>query len=211
MANKSLRRYTDLPSLIYMLSNAKLTLLNPELWDDINDSYYLFRYKERKKLGSVLALCFTQAAGSYQHWKVFANSPGGVCVIFDRNKLLSSLKSNSKIRVGNVTYLTLKDIRRNIPKIKALPFVKRWAFKSDQEFRIIYHSHTYVSSHDIPISLDSISGILLSPWMHKNLSVCVSQLIRSIDGCRQLSIARSTVVENEEWKSIGAFATLSDQ
>jgi len=41
----TLRRYTDLPELLYMLRNKKITLLNPANWDDRNDSHYLHLYK----------------------------------------------------------------------------------------------------------------------------------------------------------------------
>jgi len=207
MTKNFLRRYTDLPSLIYTLSKRKLTLSNPILWDDINDSHYLLRYRDQKRLGSVLALCFTQTDDSYQLWRVFANGPSGVCVIFKRDKLLSAFTNDSKIRMGNVNYFTLKKIRKHKPKLDQLPFVKRWPFKNEGEFRIIYNSKTdNLASHDISISLASISRILLSPWLHKNLSDSIKAALRSIDGCSTLDIVRSTVVDNEEWKRIGGFA-----
>ena len=49
MAERFLRRYTTLPSLLYTL-----TLLDPQSWDDKNDSYYRQLYKEKKRLKSVL-------------------------------------------------------------------------------------------------------------------------------------------------------------
>lgn len=66
MTKTFLRRYTDLPALIYLLSERKLTLLDPKSWDDQNDAYYLELYREKKRLSSVLALCFTQASETYQ-------------------------------------------------------------------------------------------------------------------------------------------------
>lgn len=77
-----MRRYTELPSLIYMLAYRKITLLDPSSWDDKNDSYFFSLYRDKVKLKSVLALCFTQARDTYHHWRVFA--PGsadvpGIC------------------------------------------------------------------------------------------------------------------------------------
>jgi hypothetical protein len=60
MSGDYLRRYTDLTALIYLLRKRKLTLLDPSSWDDSNDSHYLTLYKEKRKLKSVLALCFMQ-------------------------------------------------------------------------------------------------------------------------------------------------------
>lgn len=70
MSGDYLRRYTDLTALIYLLRKRKLTLLDPGSWDDSNDSHYLTLYKEKRKLKSVLALCFMQTDERYHHWSV---------------------------------------------------------------------------------------------------------------------------------------------
>lgn len=55
-----LRRYTNLPAVIYLLTERKITLVDPETWDDSNDSQYLRVHREGKNLKSVLALCFSR-------------------------------------------------------------------------------------------------------------------------------------------------------
>ena len=65
-----LRRYTDLPALLYLLRTRSITLLDPSSWDDKNDSYYLEKYKEKKSLQTVLALCLSTAEETYHHWRV---------------------------------------------------------------------------------------------------------------------------------------------
>ena len=58
MAESILRRYTQLPGLFYMLSEKKVTLLDPSSWDDKNDSYFLELYKAKRKLkGECLFFC----------------------------------------------------------------------------------------------------------------------------------------------------------
>ena len=88
-----LRRYTDLPALLNMLSMRQITLLDPKTWDDRNDSFFMSLYKERKKLKTLLALCFAQTPETYHHWRVFSNGSAGVCVVFDRAALLDSVLS----------------------------------------------------------------------------------------------------------------------
>ena len=61
MSEGFLKRYTELPYLLYALRTKKLTLMNPAAWEDRNDAYFLMRYQERQDCGSVLALCFTRA------------------------------------------------------------------------------------------------------------------------------------------------------
>jgi len=56
MTSNYLRRYSNLPALIYLLTERKLTVLDPQSWDDSNDSHYLALYRERKSLKSVLEL-----------------------------------------------------------------------------------------------------------------------------------------------------------
>jgi hypothetical protein len=91
VGKKYLRRYVDLPALIYLLSERKITLLDPKSWDDGNDSYYLALYREKRNLKSLLAVCFTQTTETYHHWRVFAGGSSGVCIRFKRTKLLKAI------------------------------------------------------------------------------------------------------------------------
>ncbi len=202
MRDTYLRRYTDLPALIYLLSKRKITLLDPTLWDDSNDSHYLSVYKEKKQLQSLLALCFSQTTERYHHWKVFAGNSAGVCIQFKRPQLLEILESRGGIRAEAVEYLQIKDIQENNPEIHQLPFIKRQAFKDEQEFRVIYESETEtLNKLDISIPLSCIVKITLSPWSHFSLASTVKRMLKSIEGCNELKIVRSTLVGNREWKS----------
>jgi hypothetical protein len=158
-----LRRYTDIPALIYLLTEKQITLLDPESWDDKNDSHYLALYREKKKLRSVLALCFAQADEPYHHWRVFANGSGGVCIRFDHSELLKAVRQPG-VRMKTVTYLTL-EIRDRTLAVSELPFLKRYPFENENEFRMIYESPTTkLTKLDIPVPLSSISRVTLSPW-----------------------------------------------
>lgn len=207
MSNESLRRYTDIPALTYLLTKHRITLLDPKSWDDSNDSHYLSLYKQRNRLKTLLALCFTEADETYHHWRVFAGGTSGICIRFDRTALLDAMQKHSGVRFEKVRYPTLVDLRRKRPTTKELPFIKRYAFQPEDEFRVIYESKTETHpTLDIPISLSCISRITLSPWAHKSLSAPLKKLIKSIDGCATLEVVRSTLVGNEEWKNLGASA-----
>jgi hypothetical protein len=104
MSGDYLRRYTDLTALIYLLRNSKLTLLDPNSWDDSNDSYYLTLYREKRKLKSVLALCFTETDERYHYWRVFASGASGVCIRFNRSGLAAAVQDQLGLqmkRIGN--------------------------------------------------------------------------------------------------------------
>jgi hypothetical protein len=208
MSTDYVRRYTDIPALVSLLTERKITLLDPASWDDKNDSRFLELYEEKEKLHSLLALCFTQADETYHHWRVFANGTAGVCVRFDRAALIKAVKQVDHIRVGTVRYLTMTEIRDEKLDVHDLPFLKRYPFQDENEFRLIYESCDEEVGHlDVTIPLSSITRITLSPWMPKALSNNLKDLLRSIDGCSKLDIARSTLIKNEEWYNRGKTAT----
>ncbi len=204
MRQTYLWRYTDIPALVYLLSKRKITLLDPRSWDDTNDSHYLSVYKKKRKLTTVLALCFANGKETYHHWKVFSGNPSGVCMKFNRSELLKNIEKREGIKSGDVEYFTLKSIRIKKPVTDQLPFIKRIAFEDENEFRVIYESKTNtLSKLDIKIPLTCIAKITLSPWMHKSLAEPFKRILKSIDYCNGLEIVRSTLIGNVEWKEIG--------
>jgi hypothetical protein len=204
MPEEFLRRYTTLPSLIYTLTERKLTLLDPRSWDDKNDSYYLQLYKEKKERKCVLTLCFSLSRETYHHWSVFAEGAAGVCIQFDRKKLTAAFRAQPGVRTRRVKYLRLPEIRERGLKIAELPFRKRHAYQHENEFRAVYESTTDApKALDVAIPLSSISRITLSPWLPPALSDNVKKVLRAIPGCDKLSIVRSTLISNQEWKNLG--------
>ena len=196
-----LRRYTSLSALIQLLRDQQLTLLSPSTWDDRNDAHFLRQYATQKKLGAVLAACFATAGETYHHWKVFSHGLDGVCIEFDRDRLLAALKSHDGLRFGDVRYWKLDRIRRRPPKTDDLPFVKRHPFRDEKEFRIIYDSAENIRFKAFPIGLNCISRIILSPWSNKPLADAIKATIHDIDGCGKLRVYRTTLIDNEGWKN----------
>ena len=89
--------------------------------------------------------------------------------------------------------------------------MKRYAFRDEDEFRLIYESKTeQLSKLDIPISLSCVDRVTLSPWLHQDLSATVKQTLRLIDGCERLTVVRSTLINNEEWKRRAQFDGVGD-
>lgn len=208
MAEVYYRRYTELPSLIHILTYRELTLLDPRSWDDKNDSYFLQKYREKKKLGSVLALCFTKANETYHHWRVFAPGSAGVCIRFKASTLEASVRKISGLKLKPVEYLTVSEMRNTAVTTAKLPFLKRFAFQPENEIRLLWESKTEEKAAlSLPISLSSITRITLSPWLHPSLADEVKNLIKSIEGCGGIQVCRSTLISNAEWMRHGASAT----
>lgn len=219
-----LYRYTDLTSALHILKTKKLTLLNPEFWTDKNDSYFLDAYKRGSNLTCLAALCFTEADETYHHWHVFAPGPSGIRIQFDRKIIVKAFNRKSVIPEGHgnqsgilhrkVEYRAINDLEAVIPPISDLPFLKRLPYSGEAEYRVIFQSTTMEQeTFDIPIPLTAIRRITLSPWIPLPLVKSVKASIRAIDKCDRLKVFRSTLLENEQWKSCAdaAFAAPHNQ
>ena len=190
-STKVVRRYTDLPALFYLLQHRKITLLDPASWDDTNDSYYLLRYKEKKGLASVLALCLTESEETYHHWRIFSHGSAGVCISFHREHLCAALRLQPGVTVRDVKYRKIRIRGKQIspPAIGDLPFVKRAAFDAEREVRVVYESTAKDAGFlDIRIELPCVLRITLSPWIHPRLKDSVVKAIKSIPDCDNIDV-----------------------
>lgn len=200
-------RYTDLPSLIHILKNQQLTLLNPMTWDDKNDSSFVTLYKEKCQLASVLALCFTRSSETYHHWRIFAPSSAGVRVTFDESSIRQSITGVPGLQLKDVEYVKISDIRNTDLRREKLPFLKRYPYQHESEVRLLWESSTKeMNSFSFPIKLEAITKITLSPWLHPSLLDSVKETLKSIEGCGSLRVDRTTLISNDEWLKHGQAA-----
>lgn len=204
----SFRRYTNLAATIHLLCKKEITLLNPATWDDKNDAYFMAEYKRLKDAKTVLALCFAERSETYHHWRVFSNGSDGVCIEFDKEKLLTTFSADPQVRLGPVEYKRIDALqRRSNLAANDLPFLKRLPYVDEGEFRVVFCSGTEaLEFRPYKIRIGWIKRVTLSPWMSKALSASVKTTLNSIPGCSELSISRSTVIENEKWKEVTARA-----
>jgi hypothetical protein len=208
MGDSHFFRYTDLPSLVHILTSRQLTLLNPLSWDDKNDSNFLTIYKEKRELTSVLALCFTRSAETYHHWRIFAPSSSGVRITLNEQLLRPSFAKIPGLQLGDMEYVKLEDMRRESPRLNRLPFLQRYPYQHESEVRLLWESATEKrDSFQVPIELGAIELITLSPWLHPSLTDSVKSLIKGINGCSSIAVHRTTLISNGEWLKHGQAAT----
>ena len=203
------RRYTNLAGVIHILTTKQLTLLNPDSWDDGNDSYFMKQYKSKIGAKSVSALCFAQASETYHHWRVFSAGGDGVCLDFDKVKLEEMFSKEREITTKDVKYLKIDALKSSDLPVCELPFVKRIPYKDECEWRVV-HTAKSVSKNNpnYNISLEWINGIYLSPWMPSPLVSSVKTVIKSIKGCNDLRVFQTTLLDNKKWKSIADRSSL---
>ncbi|MBC7879548.1 MAG: DUF2971 domain-containing protein [Anaerolineales bacterium] len=202
MTTSSFRRYTSLFILLDILKEKRLTLLDPQNWDDTNDAFYMELYKTKMGVKSLLALCFAEVRETYHIWKVFAGDANGVCIEFNKDLLLGYFK---EMKSDYVKYLPLDKLKKKSDfNYDQLPFLKRFAFKDEHEFRFIYEDKDdIISSKSLPIQLDCIQRIIFNPWIPLTIFESVKAVIQEIDGCENIIIDRTSLVDNEDWKKRG--------
>jgi hypothetical protein len=101
---------------------------------------------------------------------------------------------------GEVKYLTLKKLGGSFSADR-LPFVKRYGFLGEDEYRLVYGSTKKVPKFDIDIPPDCIDSVKLNPWLDADLFEHVKDAIRKVDSCwSSLKVVRSSLIDNERWR-----------
>ena len=199
-----LRRYTSLPSLLQILQTSTLTLLDPQFWDDKNDAALIAKYSKKKKLKKVLALCFAASSETYHHWKIYAEGVAGVCIEFNKARLLKALRAQEEnLRYGSAKYVPINKLASYQTKVSDWPFIKRLPYEGEKEFRILYEERTDAdrASYALPIPLESIHRVNLSPWIHRDVAAAVRKTIQSLPQCADIDVYKTGLVDNKRWKN----------
>jgi len=133
---------------------------------------------------------------------VFAGGSSGVRITFLRDPLPCSKTPGVSHR--KVQYELLDSLRTRKPHLDELPFLKRYPYQHEDEYRIIFESETE-PQHPVPIDLplNLIRRITLSPWINQSVGEAVKKALRCIPSCQKLRIGRSTLIGNEDWKAFG--------
>lgn len=204
MPPERLHRYTSFSSLVHMLLNRQITLLDPSGWDDRNDAYFLEAYRIKVRAKRVFALCFTEAQQKYHHWSVFASGADGVCISFEKSKILKTVKKWKDFEFQKVRYIAATKAKNYLPFSESgLKFTKNLRYSDEMEWRLLYVDFEGINTNPtIPITFDSIYRITISPWLAKPLVQSLRTVIRSLPGCEALDVRRSTLIDYAEWKSI---------
>ena len=201
MKPKFLNRFTTIPFLIDLLKRKQLTLLNPDLWEDDNDKATIELYRKKKNKTSIYALCLTDDTETIHHWNTFASGTSGCCIEFHYDKLIDQISKNDAVTYGKIKYVKIKDLKTLKIKTEKLPYLKRYPFRPEKEFRIIMLSNEeQKESFDIPISLDSIKRITITNKLPESVFKSVKQDIIKISSELKEKINHSTLFDNPTWK-----------
>ena|ERR1700677_980105 len=197
-----INRFTTIPFLLDMLARKKLVLPDPRKWKDENDTELVTEYMKNKGQPNVFALCFLTGGETIHHWDTFASGTDGCCIEFDlakMEKLLNGFRKN--IKYGTVQYFR----KEKVPKdyLEKIPFIKRWPYRCENEFRIVWIGKTKHEYVEIPIDLSIINKITLSGKLPCDVFCTMHQAINLLAKPFHIEVNPSTIYRNEEW--IGKF------
>lgn len=206
-SDRIVRRYTNIAAIIDVLTRKQLALLDPLTWDDRNDRHFMNLYQQHVAAKKIYAACCTLSNETYHHWHVFGGSPIGAYLEFDRDRLeahLATLKKNHDLRFGVVAYYTLETIEEREIGPDDLPFAKRWGFQAEKEYRIIVSGKDKEqTSYSIPMPINLIGRVVVNPWLPQSVYDSLRNLLRKIDGCEKLRVAKSRLIDSTRWKVAG--------
>lgn len=196
-----LRRYTTLPVLIDLLVREQITILGYSHWVDVNDRHALKLYQQALRYGFVGALCLTMAPETFHHWQIFAQGEAGVCIVFDRARLEAHLAGRTHFMPGPVKYVQLTNIGNvDASDIHRLPFLKRYGFRDEREYRLLGYAVEERQSMSIAITAELIQRVTFSPFTHPNIVASVKVALRALPVWRDLRVDRSSLTSNETWQ-----------
>lgn len=200
-----IRRYTSISAVIDILRRQELPLLDPQNWDDRNDRYFMARYKEKKALGGLYALCAARCSETYHHWRVFTGTTDGACVEIRRAPLEKALREIPGVSFDEMRYLLLNDVvALTTADLERLPFVKRNGFSAEEEYRIVYETNDpQCAAYNLEFPLAWIRRIYLNPWLPDALYESVKETLRALPDCAKLHVVKSRLIDSARWKNAG--------
>lgn len=197
---KVFRRYTELGSLLDMLKRQAITLLPPSSWDDKNDQLMMRTYAKSMKLKTLLALCLTSRGETYHHWKVFTDKTNGVCIHFKQDGFKKAMRS-ANVKVKKMQYLKLNELDSEVHHLEDLPFLKRFGFGDEGEYRAVYENKDAEPElKRVNIDLNIIEKITLNPWMPTAIFETVRPIIKNLQQGANFNVAHSSLIDNRGWR-----------
>lgn len=198
--HKVLSRYTTLPVLLDIIERKCLTLLSPEAWLDRNDQEVMLDYRRRRNLTCLLALCFSLGEETVHHWNAFANGSAGCRIDFHLPALLDAIARQNGCRHGKVSYRKITKLRVRDLSAKRRPFLKRWPYRIEQEYRIIFESRSPADSDrvelNVPIMMNCIRSITVGQSMPESV---FDSMKKQLGPKLNKRISRSTLFQNKVW------------
>ena len=180
-----------------MLEQKRLYFSDPARWEDKNDEGAIEIYREKKGLAKVFVLCCTKDTETIYHWKAFSETDCGCCVEFNSEALFEICNEVPDIKHGKVDYVKIKDLPKEYRgKEDKIPFLKRWPYRNESEYRILYEAKKKQNSFWLDIDYKLIKKVTVSQRLNKESFESLKKIIQEK---YEITVNQSTVYKNDRW------------
>lgn len=131
-----------------------------------------------KKIKNLFAVCLSCGDGTVHHWKTFSNGNSGCVIEFDAIKLFKIIDNIENLRHERVVYKKLSEVedKNTTLYIDQMPFIKRWPYRCEEEYRIIVETNSQETFFEIDIPLAIIKRITTSQQMPELIYATIKEL-----------------------------------
>jgi hypothetical protein len=119
------------------------------------------------------------------------------------------MKKHPGIKCRVIKYWTLGKMEKLAQELGKdplanFPFLKRYGFRDEKEFRITYESKSEeIQTKDVSIPLSCINRIIFSPRLDRSEFERIREELRSIPDCQELKITHSRLTDSKVWQQAG--------
>ncbi len=96
-------------------------------------------------------------------------------------------------------YRRLPDLKDGTIKVGDMPFTKRWPYRCEDEFRVIWEGESEDAFFEIEIELNMINKVTLNQRMPKQVYATIREYLREAFADADQRISHSTLYENARW------------
>ena len=190
-----LNRFTTIEKMLEIVQTETLLMSNPAYWEDKNDSSILEIYKNKRGLKSLFAVCFTKGAETIYHWGAFAIKSEACCIEIAGDELINDYRTNG-FSAREVSYVQINEMKEKVKSIDQLPFVKRYPYRNEEEFRIIFESKKKHTRPTLAVPRAYIKKITINQHLPKEIFDLLNE---KIERAWNIPVNRSTVIKNNRW------------
>jgi hypothetical protein len=83
--------------------------------------------------------------------------------------------------------------------VSRMPFTKRWPYRCEEEFRMLWESQEHRDSYELDIDLSLIRRITISQHMPRPVYQTIKSYLKEAFADPDKRIHRSTLLENKRW------------
>lgn len=198
--NLRLYRYTKHQYALEMIRTKEIVIPEPRGWDDVNDLEGLLQYQRIVGLVGLGVLCMTSEPDTYHHWKLYAHGQEGIALVFDRKKMREWARTHRGTRLQSIRYVRMQDLKDLDVSLTRLPYLKRWGYRSEREWRLLYEADVSSQLFKLPFPSEALSRIVINPWANIDEYAEMKDEYESILDRRVVRVTRTELVNSQTWR-----------